>query len=285
METSISKIDKYVALQKLEMCIEVFDTPMARECENKALDAVLFPAILKANADLGYNANEDKLTHLFANISEEVKNSVPNIRLGEIPIAIHKGVLGDLGEFQGLSVVTVIKFLKAHYTSGKRAEIAKLRSVEEEEKPIPTKEEQKELAKGHLIEAFERFKTKGDLGYSGVYLYRWLNEDFKLITFTNDVKWKIYYQAIVSILGQKETGLIKNFMTVSPNRKEIKLLKQYLEKFKDEKECAKQVAMNIPNEELFISIRNEAERISVVKFFRDCIEMEVELKDLLNDTD
>ncbi|WP_313266537.1 hypothetical protein [Sphingobacterium sp.] len=277
----LTKVDAYNALQSLELCIEMFDSPLVRNCDELEIDKVILPAILKAQKDLGFNPNEQKESHLLDGIALEIKRSVPNIRLAEIPIAINKGILGDYGDFLGLSIVTVIKFLKCHYTSWKRAEIAKQLPTEEPEKQIPTKEEQLDLARHHLLDSFERFKTIRDIGYSAVYLYRYLNEDFKVISFTNEVKWKIYYRAILGIKNQRDTGTIKTVINNIP-KKDFELLNEFLKEYPDEIECAKKVAFTIKKKELLIAIKNESERLALIRFYNDLVEMETELKDILD---
>ncbi len=280
MENKLTKVDKYNALQRLELCIEMFDSPMSRNSDELEIDKVLMPALIKANKDLGYAIDESKVSHVFEDLAEEIKKTVPNIRLSEIPIAIHKGILGDYGDYYGLSIVSVIKFLKSHYTSGKRAEIAKQLPTKEDKKPIPTKKEQIELAKRHLLDSFEKFKSVGDIGYSAVYLYRYLNDDFKLISFTNEVKWRIYYRAILGIKNQRDTGTIKTVINNIP-KKDFDLLNGFLKEYPDEIECAKKVAFTIKKKELLIAIKNESERLALIRFYSDLVEMETELKDLI----
>jgi len=282
MDNGLTKIEKYTAIQKLEMCIEIFDTPMVRDVDDKTLNAVLLASIVKANDDLGFNADPKKLNHLFSGICEEVKRSSPNIRIGEIPIAINKGVLGEYGDFMGLSIVTVVKFLKAHYVSLKRSEIAKQIAPKEEEKPIPTKEQQLELAKQHLLDSFRRFKELGDIGYSAVYLYRYLNEDFKVISFTNEIKWQIYYRAILGVKNQRDLGTIKTVINSIP-KKDFTLLNEFIKTYPDEIECAKQVAGTIKKKELLVAIKNESERLALIRFYSDLVEIGTELSELLNE--
>lgn len=280
METGLTKVDKYVALQKMEMCIEMLDSPMARDSELFDIDTFALPALTKAQSDLGLNTKEEKFVHLLDNIANEIKVSVPNIRLAEIPIAIHKGILGDYGDYFGLSIVTVVKFLKTHYTSGKRYELANASKPKEEEKPKPTKEEMDAIGKQHLLESFERFKIDRELGYSAVYLYRYLNEDFNVISFTNEVKWKIYYRAILGIKNQRDSGTIKSVINNIP-KKDFDLLNEFLKEYPDEIECAKKVVFTIKKKELLIAIKNESERLALIRFYSGLVEMETELKDIL----
>lgn len=281
METGLTKIEKYTALQRFDFCVEMLDSPMARDVEELEIDKVVLPAILKAQKDLGFNPNEEKGSHLMDGIALEIKRAVPNIRLLEIPIAINKGVLGEYGDFLGLSIVTVIKFLKAHYTSAKRAEIAKQVSHKEEEKPIPSIEEQKALAKFHLIEGFERYKETKKIPFSAVYLYRFLSKHFNLVQYSNEAKYEMYYEAILKIKKEKEHDL--NINSRMSNRKDVDFLIGFLDTFSDKIECAKAVLKAVQEKELRYMLKNESERIALKKYFDNLIEMETEIKDLLND--
>ncbi len=281
METGLTKIEKYTALQRFDFCVEMLDSPMARDVEELEIDKVVLPAILKAQKDLGFNPNEEKGSHLMDGIALEIKRAVPNIRLLEIPIAINKGVLGEYGDFLGLSIVTVIKFLKAHYTSAKRAEIAKQVSHKEEEKPIPSIEEQKALAKFHLIEGFERYKETKKIPFSAVYLYRFLSKHFNLVQYSNEAKYEMYYEAILKIKKEKEHDL--NINSRMSNRKDVDFLNGFLDTFSDKIECAKAVLKAVQEKELRYMLKNESERIALKKYFDNLIEMETEIKDLLND--
>ncbi|WP_254527013.1 MULTISPECIES: hypothetical protein [unclassified Sphingobacterium] len=283
METGLTKIEKYTALQRFELCVEMLDSPMARDVEELEIDKVVLPAILKAQKDLGFNPNEEKGSHLMDGIALEIKRAVPNIRLLEIPIAINKGVLGEYGDFLGLSIVTVIKFLKAHYTSAKRAEIAKQVSHKEEEKPIPSIEEQKVLAKLHLIEGFAKYKLTKVIPFSAVYLYRFLNEHFKLVSYSNEVKFGMYHQAVLDTIKDKENESIKDPNTRLSNRKVIDLLRKVLSENPGKVEGAKAVLKEVSENEIRFSLKNQSERIALKTFFDNLIEMEQEITDLLTE--
>ena len=283
MGTALTKIEKYTALQSLELCIEMFQSPLARDSEEIEIDKVVAPALLKANKDLGFTIEEHKLTHLFDGIALEIKKNVPNIRLHEIPIAINKGVLGDYGEFYGLSVVTVLKFLKAHYTSDKRANLAKQVKPPEEEKQIPSEEEQKALAKIHLVEAFSNYKQTKTVPFSAVYLYRALEKSFKLVSYPNDVKFEMYYDAVLEVIRDKENESLRDPTTRLSNRKIIDSLKTLIHADKSKIECAKDVLNATTESDIRFQLKNQSERIALKRFFDNLIEMEQELTDLLTD--
>lgn len=281
METGLTRVEKYSALQRLELCVEMFNSPLARESEELEIDKAVLPALIKANKDLGFAQDEAKLSHLFDGIALEIKKNVPNIRLSEIPIAINKGVLGDYGDYFGLSVVSVIKFLKLHYASEKRAEIAKQVKTKEPERQIPTLEEQKAQAKIDLIAGFEKYKSSRTLPFSAVYLYRFASEHFGLIDYTNEVKFECYYEAMQSILKAKETDTDLNAR--HENKRVAQFLRKCIDDTPDKIECARKTAKAVKENDLQYLLRNESERIALKRYFDNLIEMETEIKDLLND--
>ncbi len=283
METGLTKVEKYEALQRLELCIEMFESPMVRESDELEIDKAVLPSLIKANKDLGFTIEESKLSHLFDGIATEIKRNVPNIRLLEIPIAINKGILGDYGEFYGLSVVTVVKFLKAHYESEKRANLAKQVKPPEVEREIPSIEEQKALAKVHLIEGFAKYKETKIIPFSAVYLYRFLNEHFKLVSYSNEVKFGMYHQAVLDTIKDKENESIKDPNTRISNRKVIDLLRKVLSENPGKVEGAKAVLKEVSENEIRFSLKNQSERIALKTFFDNLIEMEQEITDLLTD--
>lgn len=283
METSLSKIDHYHALQRLEMCVQMFDSQMARNCEELEIDKVVLPAIFKAQKDLGLNPNEEKTNHLMTGIANEIKRSVPNIRLAEIPIAINDGILGVYGDFMSLSVVTVIKFLKAHYNASKRAEIAKQVQQKEEEREPPPIEEQKRIAKGHLIEEFEKYKKTKTTSISSVYLYRFLSEHFGLGKFSKEIKFKMFYDAAKVIVKNLKNEIMENPNARLTNSRKIVVLENFFAIEDDPLQCGIAIFKGLQNEELKIQIKNESERIALRKFFDDLIEIEQSIEELLND--
>lgn len=281
METSLSKVEQYQALKRLEMCIEMFDSPMVRHCEELEIDKVVLPAIFKAQKDLGLNPNEDKTNHLMTGIANEIKKSVPNIRLSEIPIAINDGILGVYGDFMSLSVVSVIKFLKAHYNALKRAEIAKQIQHKEEEKAPPPIEEQKRIAKDHLIEEFEKYKQTKNTSVSSVYLYRFLSEHFGIGQFSKEIKFKMFYDASKVIVKNLKNEIIENPNARLTNSKKIGELENFFAVEDDPLKCGIAIFKGLQNEDLKIQIKNESERIALRKFFDDLIDMDENLEELL----
>src|SRR5690606_10232866 len=278
-----TSVENFLALRKLEMCIEMFDTPKVRDCDRMLVFDVVSLSLTSAKNDLGFAMDDDSWAHLLANASDNIIKVEPNIRLGEIPIAINKGVLGDYGEFYGLSVVTVVKFIKSHYASLKRAELAKQIKPKEEAKQPPTLEEQKIIAKQHLIDEFEKFKTTKTIPLSGVYLYRFLSEHFGLVSFSNELKYRMYYEASKVIVKGLKDEIIANPNSRLSNSKKIGEIENFYAIEDDPIKCAIDIHKGLQNEELKIQIRNESERIALKRYFNDLIEMETEIKDLLNE--
>lgn len=284
-ELTTNKSQQMQVVHKLAMTLEIFDSPTAREATSIELDSVLIQSIVKANNDLGYNANDEKLAHIYESIADEVRKAVPNVRLAEIPIAIGKGILGDFGDFHGLSVVSVIKFIKAHLASRERSDLAKQRNDSESDKKPPTEEEILSKDKELIIIAFEKFKKDGFYNDLGNYIYKVMDQKFKVIPFTKDVRWEFVYEGIQEVLKQKQNESIINLNSRTATVNEIKFISSILSLYENINDKAKNVVNSIPDELLHLKamILSEAQKKALHRFFSDCVKMEVDIKDLIAD--
>ena len=91
----------------------------------------------------------------------------------------------------------------------------------------------------------------------------------------------MYYQSILNIKREKEQDLDIN--SRMSNRKDIDFLNGFLDTIPDKIECAKAVLKAVQEKELRYMLKNESERIALKRYFDNLIEMETEIKDLLND--
>lgn len=185
--TTIKNLGKEFS-QGLVLKADVFSTPTARESSRLELDKIVIPALVKAVEDLGYNPKDEKLKHLYASVSEGIKSAVPNIRLAEIPLAIQKGVLGDFGEFHGLSVVSVVKFVKIHYTGRERSDLVKQVAKTKSEKKEPSESEVRQGDIKLLTNAFQEYKSKGFYEDHGNYLYKVAVKKFNLFELSEEAQ-------------------------------------------------------------------------------------------------
>lgn len=295
----------------LALTVDIFSSPTARQSSRLELDKVVIPALIKAVNDLGYNSKEEKMKHIYSSVSLEIKKATPNIRLSEIPVVIEKGVLGDYGEYHGLSVVSVIKFIKAHLASRERVELAKEMMGSQQEVKLPT---EKEILDRDLIlleRAFSEFKASGKFNDIGNYLYKVLDEKFHVISFSNKRRWEFVYDAIQNALAVKGRQMAGKSSDRERHLNEVKTLRLFtnpLEALTEgQAKILEQVAIDgdidakdaekmIKAKALFIYLDQnghsrlkalvlaEALRLALNQFFADLVEMGAEISDYVNES-
>lgn len=152
--------------------LEALSSEQICKVDEIQLETVLMTAVHKAFRDKGQEVVADQAEYLVDNLTPTVLKACPYIRIAEIPIAIEKGILGDYGDYFGLNVVTFTNFIKSHYASEKRANLAKQTKHEEQEKQPPSEKEILEKDKELLSHAFEHFKKTGYYEDHGNYIYK-----------------------------------------------------------------------------------------------------------------
>ncbi len=169
----IVKRDQQLGLvHKLSNEIQAMTSERICDLPKFQVDAVLMTAVHKAYRDRGQEPTQDESDYITNGLYDSVLKACPYVRIAELPIAIEKGILGDLGDFYGLNVVTFTNFIKRHYESEKRAKNASQLPRSEEKKPTPSESEVLDRDKSLLISAFEMYKSVGYYEDHGNYMYR-----------------------------------------------------------------------------------------------------------------
>lgn len=238
---------------------EIFDQVKA------AIDGAYISLIFKYPDISIYNATVNGVT-------DWIQNSLPNFQVENINKAFQIGILGDYGEFHGLSQVSFIKFLKGYDSATKRSIPL---TQEKEERPVPSPQEQ--------------FKTLGDMAISEynsygadkfgtskkpyifnsprlACIYDFINS-LGLITYDKSIKLQLYAQAKVNVadrLSAKKQAAGDKFLRDA--------ISSMIERFdlgpeKDSKEEKEMIT--------------EGKALTVVKFFDDVILTKANLTGLI----
>jgi hypothetical protein len=147
---------------------------MIKDSDNFTLFEIFKNSITKAYLLIRYDSPSE-LALIIGETLRLALTNCPDIRENEINIAFTRGVLGEYGDFKGLSVVTFIGFLKSYLKDEERQRIIALSMVKPEEKKIPTAEEVFEMAKGNALKALNDVKIGRDITLSGSAVYDWLS--------------------------------------------------------------------------------------------------------------
>ncbi|MFD2599876.1 hypothetical protein ACFSQ3_13040 [Sphingobacterium corticis] len=188
-KSDIVKRDHQLGLvHKLSNEVQAMTSERICDLSRLRVDQVLLGSVHKAFRDRGQEVADDEAEYITNNLYDSVLSACPYVRIAEIPIAIEKGILGDLGEFFGLNVVTFTNFIKRHYASEKRAKNASQLPKSEEQKPAPTESEVLDRDKSLLISAFDMYKSVGYYEDHGNYMYRVAAKKLKLFDLSPERK-------------------------------------------------------------------------------------------------
>ncbi|MFD2594713.1 hypothetical protein ACFSSD_05235 [Sphingobacterium griseoflavum] len=236
------------------------------QVEKIDLDTVLMTCVNKAFKDKGQMVIPSDMDHIVNNLIDMVLEHCPFIRIGEIPIAIEKGILGDYGDYFGLNVVTFTNFIKTHYASQNRANLAKQAIVRHDEIKEPTESEVLEQDKILLKSAFEKFKSSGRYEDHGNYLYKVAAKKLNLFELSPE-RQKEYLEQGKIIAIEK----LKNEQIQRPN--ERKRISKIMDQANNLEKGSDGVKL----------VYKESLQIALTNWFKELIEMDAEITDLLTD--
>lgn len=254
----------YAVAHQLSNELEALSSAQIRHVPLLEFESVVMQAVHKAFKDRGqFEIDPDTIDHIVNNLSADILKACPFIRIAEIPIAIEKGILGDYGDFYGLNVITFVKFIKSHYNSLNRANLAKQLPVDTVEKQKPTEEEEKATKISLILKSFEAYKLNGFYQDYGNYIYKSLKE-FNVFSFSEDQK--LLY---LSNAKRKVLESLKNDQVQKPfERNKIKQQIQDLETL---------------NGDTKAMVYRESLQIALMDFYKNLVEMDAEIKDLITE--
>ena len=254
MELQIAQQNKLVAAMQ---------SPMIRNADDKAISDTLGKSVVKAFQDAGQRIDEADQTYLKSALVTEAKR-YPNMRIDEIPAAIERGMRKEYGEYFGINVVSISGFFRGYLASQERAEAAKeLNKLSLPEPTKPTEAEIKAMEIDMIVKAFDKFRAEGYYTDFGNHVYRKLDER-GLITFTSERKQELMEQARKSIEAKN------NPATASTREERVK-----------RRSVIESLANAIKTGDTLVV--REAKQIALMSYFGELKEMEIEIKDLLED--
>lgn len=265
--TELAKKDNQLGLlHKLSNELEALTSSKICELPPLEVDKVLMTAVHKAYNDKGQSVDPEAMEYIVENLLTSTLKACPYIRIAEIPIAIEKGILGDYGDYFGLNVITFVGFIKSHYGSLNRANLAKRLPKTEEENPVKSESEILDQDKKLLVSAFETYKRIGFYEDHGNYIYRVAVKKLELFVLTSDKQ--------------------KEYLNLGKSRAIEKLKNEMVQKPFDRKPITEQItqATNLePKTEGVKRVYKESLQLALMDWFKGLVEMEIEITDLLNE--
>jgi len=196
-------------------------------------------------------------------ISKDIKTYFYSLTVEEILICFTRGAKGIYGEFMGLSEATYYNWLRSYMTEPLRMEAKKKQHAFQLEASKPkelTLSEKEAIMKKGILDAYEIIKSGKEFNDLGNSLYNWLDKKGK-IPFALERKKAFMELARVQVKAKQEV-VLANETEISQRRK-IKSLIEAIE------------ISNTP--EVIV----EAKKIALVTLFKDLIEMEEDVNELL----
>lgn len=180
-------------------------------------------AIVKAYITARYEIPEAfEIEIIIDETMKAIKSKFGSLREEELSIAITRGLIGDYGDFKGISMISIIKFVKAYLKEESRI---KLTLPAKEEKMKPSDEEIYQLSKSNALKAFSELQRNGTVGSFGGVVYDFL-ASIKLIELEQEEKNDYWKQAKEEYLKYLNTAMANPLDMSERNR-----LKKDLELF------------------------------------------------------
>ncbi len=218
--------------------------------------------VIKSYVDAGFSMDERVISVLVNEIISDLKRN-PVFRvltIDEVKLAFNLGVVNEYGEYMGINRKTYNQWLNGYIKSQDRKNATKKMLPKPVEKVL-TEYEKEKIVKEVALKAFEFFKINGDYKDYGNATYNYLDR-LKLIPITKERKQKIKDEAFEFVIleyknerDSKKDTIIRSIIDDSIN--EIELNK---------------------NDHRVIF---QAKRMALVVYFKELVEMGMELKDVI----
>ncbi|SMC46155.1 hypothetical protein [Pedobacter africanus] len=145
MEIQLYNQNGLAGIPKRELEIsEALDSRMINVIPDVELFEIFKSAVTAAYAIANFTAPKGvEYSVMIDQVMRICKKTYGTIRENEVTIAITRGVLGEYGEFMGLSIKSFTWFVKSYLAEESRIKILAERNKPKETKPEPTLEEQK----------------------------------------------------------------------------------------------------------------------------------------------
>jgi len=196
-------ISPFIRGTDIELVQAYYGCALTKIAEADAIKKIL-QVLNKALVELGIkatgNTREEKKKYLVLTaklILNDTKLYFPNVTVEEIQLAVARGIRNEYGEYFGLNVISVHKFIEGYIRSEARnTALERQRRFVESQKPKPRLSDEeiaRIMAEGFEERRKEYKKNKCIVDYNNV------NYDYAvekgLIKLTREEKWELYHLA------------------------------------------------------------------------------------------
>ena len=194
----------------------------------------------------GFSApNPKDFGALVAKVTSDLKQYHGGLSVNEVSVCLENGSKDEYGEFMGINVRTITKWLKAYKTSDKRYKTIVELEKSKQALPPPGKEYGEQKLKEMSLRYFDSFKQTGDPGFACVTVYQFLQR-VGVVTHSPEVKIKAFNDAKARILVSKNS-------------------------------------LAMPLDVMEFRAKSEAQRKLLCDFFKELIDMEMDLSEMFDE--
>jgi hypothetical protein len=154
------------------------------------LEAALIAIVGEIFTFAGQNIEPKETKMMCKVISGDLRRRYKGLTLSEVDYALNAGVRGEYGEYYGINVVSVNKWLRAYYNSDERKEAMRSKVFPELALPahVMTKEERRKVKVEMTVNAWEKAKNGEYVTDYGNVVYDFLAYDRSMIQFSVEEK-------------------------------------------------------------------------------------------------
>lgn len=237
--------------------VQALNSDTVRQSPDEEIKIALHEGVSIAIFDLGHTKDKQEKEMIVESVLPQVKIELANITLLEIKLFCKLGAQGKYGENMGINVVAVLRWLHAGMQDAARFQ-AKQAINPPEVLPVALDYSRQDWV-DRVCVAFEKYKVCGFYHDFGNPLYNFL-ENAGLINFTDEHKKQIKVEYI-----QREHLRLSDKLKITKAVDDIKGLNNQIQNLMSGKE----------------DLRSKLKREALQIYFKDLIETETDLRELL----
>jgi hypothetical protein len=263
-----------ISRQHREIYLSSLNFPKIRLIEDKNVVVKTIHAYInQAIMDKGVNMQVEEIDYLKAKVTEDIINDFNGYSLEELRLAFHYGVRKEFGEYYGLNPVTFYGWLKSFRYELLPPINQKVQKLLPKPEPIiPTQEETDLKVRETLYGVYFKLCTSGEYDFYdiGNVCYRHLDR-YGLIPYSNKQKMDFVNESRNSF----GTSVVKRNSDFAKKGKDF---------HKIDLDRAFEMIGEKSNPTFEHQIRVGAMRLALFHFLKDCAEQDIDLKEMIENT-
>jgi hypothetical protein len=256
-------LQKYNPQQNLEVIEQIkvaLTSSMVKDTPKKGLFDYVNNAITRLYAAARFTPpSPEEMNVIVGETFKVIVETYPTLRYQELDIAFRKGLIGEYGDYMGLSVPTFSNWIKFYMVDKNRLNQLP-QKLQIEAPKEPSREQKFALAASNALEAFNKYKAGGDISIIASTVYKtllWLN----LVNYSEEEIKEFEEQARLDVVEE---------LTVQKNLTADKLARKAFQRLLDGGELQEKIVI-------------QARRLGCYEYFKYLILEEIDLANILEE--